>query len=41
MPLTDLAVKNAKPTGKTYRLWDGAGLYLEITPTGSKLWRLK
>ncbi|NPT54599.1 tyrosine-type recombinase/integrase [Paraburkholderia elongata] len=41
MPLTDLAVRNAKPTGKTHRLWDGGGLYLEITPAGSKLWRLK
>ncbi|WP_250522798.1 MULTISPECIES: integrase arm-type DNA-binding domain-containing protein [unclassified Caballeronia] len=41
MPLTDLAVKNAKPIDKTQRLWDGGGLYLELTTAGSKLWRLK
>jgi integrase len=41
MPLTDLAVKNAKPIDKTQRLWDGGGLYLEVSPAGSKLWRFK
>jgi integrase len=41
MPLTDLAVKNAKPIGKTQRLWDASGLYLEVSPAGSKLWRFK
>jgi len=39
MPLTDLQVKNAKPTEKNYKLSDGGGLYLLITPTGGKLWR--
>ncbi len=39
MPLTDLQVKNAKPKGKNYKLSDGGGLYLLITPTGGKLWR--
>ena len=39
--LTELQCKNAKPSEKTYKLFDGGGLYLEITPTGSKLWRLK
>ncbi|KGX39708.1 tyrosine-type recombinase/integrase [Burkholderia pseudomallei] len=41
MPLTDLTIKTAKPTGKTRKLYDAGGLYLEITPAGSKLWRLK
>jgi integrase len=41
MPLTDLAVKNAKPIEKTQRLWDAGGLYLEVSPAGSKLWRFK
>lgn len=41
MPLTELAIKNAKPKAKTYRITDGGGLQLEITPTGSKLWRLR
>ena len=40
-PLTDIQVKNAKPKDKPYKLADGAGLYLEIMPTGSKLWRMK
>ncbi|TVM30532.1 tyrosine-type recombinase/integrase [Oceanidesulfovibrio marinus] len=41
MPLTDAEAKNAKPREKAYRLYDSEGLYLEVAPTGSKLWRLK
>src|SRR5882757_1866324 len=41
MPLTDVVVRNAKPTGKTCKLSDERGLYLEVSPTGSKWWRLK
>ena len=40
-PLSDSALKAAKPKEKPYKLADGEGLYLEIMPTGSKLWRLK
>ncbi len=40
-PLTDTQVKNAKPKDKPYKLADGGGLYLEVMPTGSKLWRMK
>jgi integrase len=40
-PLTDMQVKNAKPKDKPYKLADGGGLYLEVMPTGSKLWRMK
>jgi len=40
-PLTDIQVKNAKPKDKAYKLADGGGMYLEVTPTGSKLWRMK
>lgn len=40
-PLTDARVRNAKPTEKAYRLFDGAGLYLEVKPNGSRYWRLK
>ncbi len=40
-PLTDSAIKVAKPKEKPYKLSDGQGLYLEVTATGSKLWRLK
>lgn len=32
LPLTDLQVKNAKPKDKPYKLTDGGGLYLLITP---------
>ena len=40
-PLTDSALKVAKPKEKPYKLSDGQGLYLEVMPNGSKLWRLK
>jgi len=40
-PLSDLQVRNAKPKEKQVTLFDGGGLYLLITPTGGKLWRLK
>src|SRR4051794_35927199 len=40
MPLTDTAIRNAKPTDKPVKLSDGGGLYLLIQPHGTKLWRL-
>jgi Arm DNA-binding domain len=39
--LTEVAIRNAKPTTKAERLWDEKGLYLEVSPAGGKLWRLK
>ena len=41
MPLTDKAVLAAKPKEKNYRLYDRDGLYLEVSTTGGKWWRLK
>lgn len=41
MPLSAIKVKQAKPKEKGYKLFDANGLYLWVTPTGSKLWRLK
>lgn len=43
MALSDVAVKTAKPKPgpKANRLFDAGGLYLEVTPSGGKLWRLK
>jgi integrase len=41
MPLTDTAIKKAKPGDKTARLFDGGGMYLEISPSGGKWWWLK
>lgn len=40
LPLTDLKVQKAKAKDKEYKLSDGGGLYLLVTPTGGKLWRL-
>ncbi|MCG7399706.1 tyrosine-type recombinase/integrase [Caballeronia zhejiangensis] len=39
--LTDVAIKSAKPRDRSYRLYDTGGLYLELFPNGSKLWRWK
>lgn len=41
MPLTDIAIRNAKPSAKPVRMFDGGGLYLEVAPNGGKWWRLK
>lgn len=41
MALTHVEIRNAKPKEKIYRLYDGGGLYLEITPSGGTWWRLK
>ncbi len=41
MPLTDTAVRNAKPRKGAVRLFDERGLYLEISPAGGKWWRFK
>ena len=41
MPLSDMAIKKAQPTDKKQKMFDGGGLYLEVAPSGGKLWRLK
>ena len=41
MPLTDIAIKKARPEAKAYKLSDAGGLYLYITPAGGKSWRWK
>lgn len=41
MPLTDISIKKAKPAKKAVRMFDGGGMYVEISPSGGKLWRLK
>ena len=41
MPLTDTKIRTAKPADKPKRLFDGGGLYLEVSPKGGKWWRLK
>ena len=39
--LTDTKVRQAKPKEQAYRITDGLGLYLVVTPAGGKLWRWK
>lgn len=41
MSLSDMAIKKAQPTDKKQKMFDGGGLYLEIAPSGGKLWRMK
>lgn len=41
MPLSDLAIRNAKPKEKPYKLTDGDGLFVLVNPNGSKWWRFK
>jgi hypothetical protein len=39
--LSDAKVRNAKAKIRPYKLNDGEGLFLLVTPNGSKYWRLK
>lgn len=39
--LTDTKLRNAKPTDKPYKLQDGQGLYLDVRPSGTKIWRYR
>ena len=41
MPLTDTALRQAKPGEKPIKLYDERGLFLLLQPSGGKLWRLK
>jgi integrase len=39
--LTDTAVKNLKPRAKALKVPDAGGLFLQVQPSGSKLWRYR
>jgi len=41
MPLTDIAIKAAKPTANPVKLFDAGGLFLIVAPSGGKWWRFK
>lgn len=41
MSLTDIIAKNAKPQKTQFKLFDEKGLFLLVTPNGSKYWRMK
>jgi hypothetical protein len=40
-PLSDSQIENVCPGEKPLRLFDGGGLFIEVMPNGSKLWRYK
>jgi len=40
MTLTDTRIRNAKPKAQAYKLSDGGGMYLLVTPKGATYWRL-
>lgn len=41
MPLTDTAIRTAKPGDKPQKLYDADGLFLLLNPNGGKWWRFK
>jgi integrase len=41
MSLCDLDCRHAKPKDKAYRLTDSGGLYLDVMPTGKRIWRYR
>jgi hypothetical protein len=41
MALTDVAIRALQPRDRVYKCADARGLYLEVHPSGSKLWRYK
>lgn len=41
MGLTDVAIRALKAKDRSYKCTDGRGLYIEVRPTGAKLWRYK
>jgi hypothetical protein len=41
MKLSEAKIRNSKPKEKAYKIGDGDGLFLFITPNGHKYWRMK
>ncbi|CAD7336022.1 DUF4102 domain-containing protein [Sphingomonadales bacterium 56] len=41
MPLSNAAVKAARPRSRAYKMFDERGLFLFVTPGGLRSWRLK
>ena len=39
MKLTDVRIRNAKPSEQAYKLSDGAGMYLLVTKDSARYWR--
>ncbi|MBF0626040.1 MAG: integrase arm-type DNA-binding domain-containing protein [Magnetococcales bacterium] len=40
MPLTDTAIRQAKPAAKPFKLTDSGGMYLLVQPSGGRYWRM-
>ncbi|MBY0242620.1 MAG: integrase arm-type DNA-binding domain-containing protein [Burkholderiaceae bacterium] len=40
-PLTDARIRNAKPRDKAYKMSDGEGMFIDVMPSGSRIWRMK
>ena len=40
-PLTTARINNAKPRETRYKLFDGGGLFVLVTPAGGKHWKMK
>lgn len=41
MVMTDTTLRSLKPAAKVYKVADEKGLYIQVTPAGGKLWKLK
>lgn len=41
MALSDATLRSAKPRDRPYKLFDDGGLFVVVTPSGGKWWRLK
>lgn len=41
MPLSDVQIRSLKPRDRIYKISDANSLYLEVHPTGARLWRFK
>lgn len=41
MPISEVQVRTAKSAAKAFKLYDSEGLFLLVTPSGGKLWRLR
>ncbi|WP_075644026.1 Arm DNA-binding domain-containing protein [Caballeronia udeis] len=40
-PLTDVKIRQAKASTKPIKITNANGLYIEVKPNGSKLWRYR
>jgi len=41
VPLSDVQIRSLKPRDRIYKISDANSLYLEVHPTGARLWRFK